>query len=330
MDKRIGITSTIPVEVIYAAGLVPVDLNNLLVSARRPMAYIARAEQEGMPRNVCAWTKGIYEIARTHGIQRIVGVVEGDCSNTKAIMERWQMEGFEVIPFAYPYDRSRARMKREIALFAERLGASPARVEKVKKRLDRIRERVHILDWLTWQEGMVSGEENHLWQVSCSDFWGSPERFQRELERFLKKIVRREKREKGIRIGYAGVPPMVKGFYRELHNMGFIVVYNEIQRQFSMPAAGRDMVEQYLNYTYPYDIAARLADIKAETRKRELRGIVHYVQSFCHRGIEDYLVHREVGVPVLTLECDHPGPLDARSRVRLEAFGEMLSTAVKR
>jgi len=108
-----------------------------------------------------------------------------------------------------------------------------------------------------------------------------------------------------------------------------MVVYNEVQRQFSMPGETEDIVEQYLAYTYPCDISARLKDIKAEVRKRRIRGLIHSVQSFCHRGIEDYMVHREVKVHVLTLECDRPGPLDERSRIRLEAFAEMLVTTAE-
>ena len=105
------------------------------------------------------------------------------------------------------------------------------------------------------------------------------------------------------------------------------MVYNEIQRQFSMPSKTDDVVEQYIAYTYPYDILARLEDIKSEVKRRNLKALIHYVQSFCHRGIEDYLVRQEVGVPVLTLECDRPGQLDERNRIRLEAFFEMLNNS---
>jgi benzoyl-CoA reductase/2-hydroxyglutaryl-CoA dehydratase subunit BcrC/BadD/HgdB len=280
-----------------------------------------------MPRNVCAWVKGIYEVAKAHKMRRVVGVVEGDCSNTRAIMERWQADGLDVIRFVYPYDRSRKRMREEIGRFAERLGARWDRVMAVKKKLDGIREKVRIVDRLTWDEGVVTGKENHLWQVSCSDFWGNPVQFNRALDLFLETVERRKRRTGEIRIGYAGVPPIVTKLYPELEKLGFDVVYNEIQRQFSMPFQTDDIVDQYLRYTYPYDISARLSDIRKETGKRSIRGLVHYVQSFCHRGIEDYLVRREVGVPVLTLESDKPGLLDERSRIRLEAFAEMLGSS---
>ena len=117
----------------------------------------------------------------------------------------------------------------------------------------------------------------------------------------------------------------MKGLYGELAAMGFDVVFNEVQRQFSMPLRTYDIVEQYLAYTYPYDASACIGDILREIEKRRVRALIHYVQSFCHRSIEDYLLRRKVGVPVLTLECDRPGPLDERNRIRLEAFYEMLA-----
>ncbi len=324
MDRRIGLTTTVPVEMIYAAGKRPVDLNNVLVMSADPARYLDLAERAGMPRTTCAWTKGIYAVARAERIRTVVGVLEGDCSNTRAIVERWRADGIEVIPFAYPHDRSAKRMREELARFAGYLGVTMDRAEKMKLRLDRVRAKVRRLDELTWRGGLVTGEENHLWQVTCSDFRGNPERFERDLARFLAKAGKRKQNKPGIRVGYVGVPPIVRGLYGEIRSMGFDVVYNEVQRQFAMPHETRDLLSQYLAYTYPYEIGARLEDIKTEVRKRRLSGIIHYVQSFCHRAIEDCLVQRAVGVPVLTLECDRPGRLDERNRIRLEAFGEML------
>jgi benzoyl-CoA reductase/2-hydroxyglutaryl-CoA dehydratase subunit BcrC/BadD/HgdB len=92
-----------------------------------------------------------------------------------------------------------------------------------------------------------------------------------------------------------------------------------------MPGPAGSLTEQYLRYTYPYSIFERLADIRAETARRRVRGIVHYVQSFCFRQIEDILLRKEIGIPVLTLEGDMPGPLDGRSKIRIQAFVEMLA-----
>ncbi|MBM4085654.1 MAG: 2-hydroxyacyl-CoA dehydratase, partial [Planctomycetes bacterium] len=106
--------------------------------------------------------------------------------------------------------------------------------------------------------------------------------------------------------------------------LGARIVFNELQRQFAMPYATRDLYDQYSRFTYPYDIFFRLADVQAEIQRRRLDGVIHYVQSFCYRVMQDSLVRRTLKLPILTVECDRPGPLDARNKTRIEAFIEML------
>ena len=129
----------------------------------------------------------------------------------------------------------------------------------------------------------------------------------------------------GVRIGYLGVPPIFTDLYDFLEDLGGRVVFNEIQRQFSMPFETDDMVEQYLRYTYPYSFFSRLEDIKREVHTRQIDGLIHYVQSFCFRQVQDIILRQEIKIPILTIEGDRPAPLDARTRLRLESFTEMLS-----
>ncbi|MBI4643287.1 MAG: hypothetical protein HY743_06060, partial [Deltaproteobacteria bacterium] len=63
---KIGLTTTIPVEAVLAAGLTPVDLNNLFISSPQALARVSLAETAGFPRTVCAWVKGIYATLRDH------------------------------------------------------------------------------------------------------------------------------------------------------------------------------------------------------------------------------------------------------------------------
>ena len=112
--------------------------------------------------------------------------------------------------------------------------------------------------------------------------------------------------------------------YSFLEEMDARVVFNETQRQFSMPYPVDSLIEQYRRYTYPYDIFTRLEDIEQEIVRRRVDGVIHYVQSFCFRQIEDMIVRQRLKLPILTLEGDRPGPLDARSRIRLEGFIEMI------
>ena len=70
---------------------------------------------------------------------------------------------------------------------------------------------------------------------------------------------------------------------------------------------------------------ARIEDIAEQASRRQLDGIIHYVQSFCHRRIHDRLLRERLKLPILTLEGDKPGPVDKRSLTRLEAFWEILN-----
>jgi len=94
-----------------------------------------------------------------------------------------------------------------------------------------------------------------------------------------------------------------------------------------MPFHTDDLVEQYLLYTYPYDIFGRIEDIRREVRRRRIAGLIHYTQSFCFRQIQELIIRRHVDVPILTIEGDAPAKLDARTKVRIESFVEMLSAA---
>jgi len=321
----VGLTTTIPVEVLLAAGRVPLDLNNALITADDPSALVARAERDGYPPNVCGWIKGIYGVVLEHGIREVVAVTQGDCSQTHAMAETLQAEGVEIIPFAYPFDRDRPLLRHQIERLMERFGVGWGEVERQYEALHPARRTVAEIDELNWREGRVTGGETHLWQVSCSDFGGDPERFLEGAGAFADEARGRPARNGGaVRLGLAGVPPIYSDFYEVIEeDLRASVVYVEVPRQFSLPwAPETDLVTCYQRYTYPYDIFGRIEDLKTECERRRVEGLIHYAQSFCFRQIEDLLIKRQMGLPVLTLEGDRPGPVDARTRIRLEAFVE--------
>ena len=322
---KVGITTTVPVEVIYAAGWVPVDLNNVFITDENPAALVEEAELAGYPRNLCAWIKGIYSTVLKHtDIRTVIAVTQGDCSNTHALMETLQLAGVEVIPFAYPYDRDADLLKLSIEKLMSSFEVEWPAVREAKERLDRARRPVWELDRLTWQENRVGGWDNHLFQVSTSDFNGDPGQFAREAEDFLARAREAQPHGEDLRLGYIGVPPIVGELYGYLEERGARVVFNETQRQFTMPFAAGDLVEQYRLYSYPYSIFYRLEDIRREAGRRELHGIIHYAQSFCFRQIEDLIIRQKLDLPVLTLEGDKPSRLDARTKMRLDVFLDML------
>ncbi|MBS3761816.1 MAG: 2-hydroxyacyl-CoA dehydratase [Planctomycetes bacterium] len=323
-EKAVGITTTVPMEVILASGLIPVDLNNVFVTAQEPESLLVEAERSGFPRTSCAWTKGLYGAVHRCGIQRVVGVTQGDCSNTHALMEMLEYEGVECLPFEYPHRPDENRMQTHIADFADRFGANLDEAEEWRKRLQPIRAKTLDIDEQCWQGNRVSGFEDHLWLVSTSDFCGDPERFDKEADAFLGCVDDREEMSHPIRLGMGGVPPIVPQCYEYLEDLGARVVYNETQRQFAMPEGGTSLAEQYTRFRYPYGIFVRLEDIKHECKRRKLDGLIHYVQSFCFRRTEDRILRKELGLPVLTIECDRPGPLSGQLKTRLEAFVQTL------
>lgn len=322
---NIGITTTVPVEAIFAAGHRPVDLNNAFIAHKDRPKLIEEAEIAGFPAQTCGWIKGIYSAAKTSGVEAVVGVMSGDCSNTQALLEIWQFEGIRTIPFAYPYDRSTEMLGMEIRRFCERLGTTVEAAEREKIRLDDVRRRAAEVDRLTWEENRVTGFENHLHLVSASDFNSDPDRYRADMDAFIAEVRTRKPFTEDVRLGYIGVPTVYDGLYDFLEEKGARVVFNETQRQFSLPYPEDGLVEAYRKFTYPYDVFARIEDIRAEIARRRIDGILHYVQSFCFRQMEDLIFRKSLGVPMLTIEGDRPIGLDARTRTRLESFVEMLA-----
>jgi benzoyl-CoA reductase/2-hydroxyglutaryl-CoA dehydratase subunit BcrC/BadD/HgdB len=322
---KIGLTTTIPVEVVLAAGLTPVDLNNSFIASPESLARINQAEAQGFPRTVCAWIKGIYAALKAHPeIATVIAACQGDCSNTQALGEILESEGIEVIHFKFPYPRDREQLAREIKEFMIRLGTTPDKVARIQARLMPLRRNLRRLDRLNWETQQVTGRENFQWLISSSDFASGLTAYEQGLDAFLKAAEQRPYGNGRVRLGFAGIPPIFTDLWDYLEELGAAVVFHEFPRQFSMPNDTEDLIEQYLLYTYPYDIWGRLADLREAVATRRLDGLVHYTQSFCFRQMFDQLIRENLDVPILTIEGDRPTPLDSRTRMRLEAFVDVL------
>ena len=320
----IGITSTIPVEIIFAAGIKPVDLNNLFITSERSELLVKQAESAGFSHNICAWIKGIYSAALNNNIKQIVAVTGGDCSNTIALAEILKRKGVNIISFEYPLNKDREFLASQMDRLRLALSTTWDKVKESKIHLDRIRVKLREMDRLTFEGDVVSGLENHLFLVGSSDFNSDPDQYEKNLDIFIEEARKRTPGKDEIRLGYLGVPPVFSEFYEFIESMGGRVVFNEVQRQFSMPEPCEDIVDQYLNYTYPYDIGGRIEDINRAVRERRLDGLIHYTQTFCFRQLYDMIIRSESPVPVLTLEGDRPGKIDSRIALRIETFIEML------
>jgi benzoyl-CoA reductase/2-hydroxyglutaryl-CoA dehydratase subunit BcrC/BadD/HgdB len=320
----IGFTTTIPVELIFAAGYTPCDLNNVFITDENPTRFIDRAERDGFPKSMCNWVKGIYGVAMENRVDAVITVMEGDCSNTQALAEILRYRGVRTIPFSFPYDRDREILSREINKLTKELGADAEKLTGVEGSIAETRKTLATIDEMTWKEGLVKGAENHLWLVRASDMLGDYRKYNDDAHEFIT-IARERRKIEGLRIGYIGVPPILLDIYEFIESVGGHVVYNETQRQFSLPYKTQDIVDRYLRYTYPYGVFARLEDIKEEIQRRRIQGVIHYVQAFCYRAIEDVILREVLNVPIISIEGDLPKKLDTRTRLRIEAFIEMLS-----
>lgn len=324
--KKIGLTTTVPIEVLLAAGYTPIDLNNLFITSEDYSRYIDIAERDGFPKSLCTWIKGIYGACVENDIKEIVGVMEGDCSNTKVLIEVLKLKGITVYPFSFPHSHKREDIEKEINKFVHIFGVEIEEVEKVRKRLNKIRDLAKEIDKLTYIDYKANGFENHLYQVSLSDFNGDVNGFEVELKNAILKIKRRDPNKNTLRLGYIGVPPMTGDLYEFVGKFNGNIVYNEVQREFAFPRADKalNIYEQYYDYTYPYDIDFRITELKKQINERKLDGIIHYTQAFCHKAVEDIILKQTLDIPILNIEGDKLNVLDARTKLRLEAFLDML------
>ncbi|PLX68251.1 MAG: 2-hydroxyglutaryl-CoA dehydratase [Denitrovibrio sp.] len=323
--KRVGFTTTIPVEIIFAAGKVPVDLNNIFITDNDPSAMADFAEDEGLPRNLCAWIKGIYSAVKSGAVDEVIAVTQGDCSNSHALAELFLSSGVKVHTFSYPFEKGRRyeALKYEMERFAESIGTTLSEGIKYAEKTNSVREKLRILDKMT-TDGLVTGFENHLWLVTSTDFNTDHVRYEQELDDFITEASQREPAKDGLRIGFIGVPTIFSDIYSFIQGRGASVVFNEVQRQFSVPSVSDDYVQRYLEYTYPYDVFGRIEDISTQISNRRLDGIIHYVQSFCYRQIQDIIMKQRLECPILAIEGDGPGSIDNRTKIRIESFLEML------
>lgn len=325
-DDAVGITTTLPAEILFAAGRRPVDLNNLFVADENPAALVESAEARGFPQSACAWIKGIYGAVQKHRIRHVVGVVEGDCSETRALLDILADEGVETTPFAYPHDGDAGDLTRSMERLARDFGTTLDAAREWKPRLDHVRVKALDVDTLACTARTVTSRELFESLLAVSDFWGNPESCAASLRERAAALGGRERGADRLRLGCLGVPTILSDLWEAVDGLGARILFHEIPRQFALPdGIDRDLVEAYRRYTYPYGIRGRIEDIRRQVEERHLAGLIHYVQSFCHRQMYDRLLRKHLSVPILTIEADRPGAVDERTRTRLEAFVEQLS-----
>lgn len=321
---KIGFTSTIPVEAVFAAGHTPVDLNNVFVMSGKSASLVNSAKMQGFPDTTCAWICGLYSTALDAGIDALIGVTGGDCSETLALMEVLACKGMDIIPFSYPHRPDHKEIRKNIETLAVTLGTDMNAVQEWKDSLDEVRATAADADRLLWKENKGTGDTARLIQLSCTDFESDPIVYHEKIKKQRDDIAAGEPHDDVIRLGVCGVPPIISDFYKMIEQNGCRVVYSEVERQFSIPFSG-DIASAYTQYTYPYGMPVRIKDISRAITERRLDGIIHYVQSFCFRSIEDIVLRNSLSVPILTLQGDLPSRVSETMGIRIEAFIDMLT-----
>lgn len=323
---KIGITTTVPVEVLIAKGYEVVDLNNIFITDKNYGHFIEIAEEEGFKRSFCAFKKGVYGAAMENGFKNIVGVTEGDCSNTKALLNVFKLKGVKIYSFAYPVSHKLSDVKKSLDDFMAEFNVPFTKVEKVRRELNEVRALVRRLDELTYLDNKATALENHIYQISCSDFNGDFRKFKLDLVKKIDEIEKRKPINAKIRLGFIGTPPVLLDIYDYVEKFNARFVYNEVQREFAFPRADKckNIYEQYYDYTYPYSLDFRLNEIEKQIKERKIDAIINYTQAFCYRNAEHIVIKEKLNVPVLNVEGDKANCLDSRTKLRIEAFLDMI------
>jgi (R)-2-hydroxyacyl-CoA dehydratese activating ATPase len=282
----------------------------------------------GIPRNTCAWTQALYGLTLAYGLKRVLVVSPGDCSANLALGRLLEEEGVEVVQFSYPVaSRNREEMGRCLTSLCQALGTTMAAAELVFSKLKPIRSLLEELDHLSWTTGQVTPAEANLWLLSSTDLAASSlQEYEGSLRSFLLKANSRPVAPKGLCLGLVGVPTPITDLHKVVADSGGAILYNETPHEFAMIPGASSLVDQYLDYSYPYGVHARLPRINAQAQARKLDGFLIYNQTFCHHNLEAKALNQGLAqLPCLNMEGDRPGPLTQRERLRVEAFIQSLN-----
>ncbi|RKZ33161.1 2-hydroxyacyl-CoA dehydratase, partial [bacterium] len=298
MEKRIGITGMMPIEIIFDSGSVPLDVRNFFLYHPDRMNFVQRAEMDGFPHNAGLLEKGIYGTIMEEKIQEVIVIIQNDCINGWTLRKMLELQGVTVHTFTFPPENNREMIEMQINELAERLGlANLNNLDYWKFRLNEARELAHKIDELTWNSNLVSGYENHKYLTSTTDFEGDLDVFMTKLYNFLNELKTAKPFKQKVRLALIGEPPLCTEIYKIVEKCGARIVFNEVQRQYTIPFSSSDLIDQYLKYTYPYSISGRVKDIKEQIKKRKIHGIIHCVNTHGSGFADDLIFRRQLGLP---------------------------------
>jgi len=320
-NRRIGITGMMPIELIFDSGVTPLDIRNFFLQHPDRITYIQRGEMDGIPANAGIMTKGIYGAIMEDKIEEVVVVFQKDSIKPYILSEMLDDQGVIVHKFRFPLDGNRESLKLEIEKLAENLKlVNLENIEYWRFKLNETRRLARQIDELSWTKNTVSGYENHRYLQSLIDFEGDPELYMTKLYSFLNEIKNEKPFKQKIKLGLIGEPPIYPEIYKIIERCGARIVFNELQRQYSMPFPVSDYIDQYLRYTFPYDISKRVEDINAEIEQRNIHGIIHYVDITGPCYVDDIIFRKKIGLPILTIEGGNSLVANIKTITRISNF----------
>jgi hypothetical protein len=245
----VGITALVPPELIFACDKIPCDVNNFVpLSQLQPSAKL------------CAWTAIWREmiLKAQLPIDSLVVVAGGDCHNAIVDGEKIEMSGVPSLYFFYPFEKDVDYLSDQLKRLSDFLGGikDPNAFEKIgslkQKILDLDKQRV---------DGRVPSDLAFKIMVSCSDFKGDLDQFERTLTN-----VKEENVDYTNRIALLGVPPINFDFHKLLKSYDFHVVYDELPYEFARLTGNNleELARSYVDYTFARNIEFRLDFLKTE------------------------------------------------------------------
>jgi benzoyl-CoA reductase/2-hydroxyglutaryl-CoA dehydratase subunit BcrC/BadD/HgdB len=250
----------------------------------------------------------------------MVVVAGGDCQN--ALVDAEKLELNLKIPSHYFFYQfgDKKHFFRENNKLIEFLGGNYD--EKIINEIHNIKEKVKKIDKLCCNDGINCRDAFYIC-VSASDLEGNPKKYEDKVDSTL------ETSENVIydnRIAILGVPPIFSDFYDFLIDSKLHCVYNELPYEFVRMGGKnlKEVVNSYSEYTFSNHILHRLKTVKKQLKKRNVDGIIHYTQINCHHKLEDEILREYLDYPILTIEGDLPQKTPEQTKLRIEAFNELL------
>jgi len=192
-----------------------------------------------------------------------------------------------------------------------------------------IKEKLKRIEYMR-KDSDVSPEEIFSLVISASDMKSSVSKYGEMVDDILALMESYKEYNNGnskiINVGLIGVPPIMNDFHAVLMENGFRTVYDELPWEFIRLGGKttKEITMNYMDYSFAKHIDRRIKIIKEEIKKRNIEALVHYTQFSCHHILEDDIFRNAIDIPILTIQGDLPGKTPEQSKLRIEAFHEML------